>query len=92
MTESDGIIGTFPISFYAAVVHWYTTSLQRWLRRRPGRKPPTNRHEHQLAFKRNDHLSLVLMHQDSYGYTFDWNNGELLGWAEQINAREVLET
>ena len=56
-----------------------------------GRKLSTRLHEHKLAVKRHDHLSLVSMHQDNYGHTFDWDNVEIMGQARQKKAREFLE-
>ena len=56
-----------------------------------GKKLSTRLHEHKLATKRHDQLSLISMHQDQHGHAFDWETAEVLGQAKQKKAREFLE-
>ncbi|XP_059495631.1 uncharacterized protein LOC125446408 isoform X2 [Stegostoma tigrinum] len=51
-----------------------------------GRKLATRIHEHQLATKRHDPLSLVSLHTDEEGHHFDWDNASILRQAKQRHA------
>ncbi|VDO60714.1 unnamed protein product [Schistosoma margrebowiei] len=48
-------------------------------------------HEHQLAVKRHDISSLISIHVDNCGYSFDWKNVEILDRENSKNTREFLE-
>ncbi|KAH9591950.1 hypothetical protein MS3_00004042 [Schistosoma haematobium] len=48
-------------------------------------------HEHQLAVKRHDISSLISIHVDNYGHSFDWENVEILDRGNSKNTREFLE-
>ncbi|XP_060710133.1 CUE domain-containing protein 2 isoform X1 [Hemiscyllium ocellatum] len=54
-------------------------------------KLATRIHEHQLATKRHDPLSLIALHTDEKTHHFDWDNTSILGQAKQRHAREFLE-
>ena len=56
-----------------------------------GRKLSTRIHEHQLAIKRHDRLSLVSMHEDNEGHRFNFNTVKILDQANTKRAREFLE-
>ncbi|XP_060679282.1 uncharacterized protein LOC132813914 [Hemiscyllium ocellatum] len=56
-----------------------------------GRQLTTRIHEHQLATKRHDQLSLVATHSDNKHNEFDWENTTITGQARQRTAREFLE-
>ena len=56
-----------------------------------GKRLSTRLHEHKLATKRHDQLSLISIHQDQHGHTFDWDTAEILSQAKQKKAREFLE-
>ena len=54
-------------------------------------KLSTHLHEHKLAVKRYDQFSLISVHQDQHGHTFNWETVEVLSQAKQKHAREFLE-
>ena len=56
-----------------------------------GRKLSTRLHEHGLAIKRHDQLSLMSIHQDRFGHTFDLESPSILATARTKCAREFLE-
>ncbi|XP_072411213.1 mitogen-activated protein kinase kinase kinase 7 isoform X3 [Chiloscyllium punctatum] len=56
-----------------------------------GRQLMIRIHEHQLATKRHDQLSLVATHADDKQHEFDWDNTTIIGQAKQRTAREFLE-
>ncbi|XP_072406376.1 uncharacterized protein [Chiloscyllium punctatum] len=56
-----------------------------------GRQVTIRIHEHQLATKRHDQLSLVATHTDDKQHEFDWDNTTIIGQAKQRTAREFLE-
>ncbi|XP_072420853.1 uncharacterized protein [Chiloscyllium punctatum] len=59
--------------------------------RQTGRQLTNRIHEHQLATKRHDQLSLVATHTDDKQHEFDWDNTTITGQAKQRTAREFLE-
>ena len=56
-----------------------------------GRKLATRLHEHQLAVRRHDQLSLISVHEDGEGHTFNWMATKILAEAKSKHAREFLE-
>ena len=48
-------------------------------------------HEHQLAVKRHDISSLISIHVDNCGHTFNWENVQILDRGNSKNTREFLE-
>ena len=53
-----------------------------------GRQLATRLHEHHLAANRHDQLSLISIHQDRYGHTFNLNDAKILATAHSKHARE----
>jgi hypothetical protein len=49
-------------------------------------------HEHQLAVRRRDHLSLVAMHSLDTGHRFNWNECKVIGSAHSKKSREFIES
>ena len=56
-----------------------------------GRKLATRLHEHQLAIKRHDRLSLISVHEDNEGHHFNFNTVKILDRANNKRTREFLE-
>ena len=56
-----------------------------------GRKLSTRLHEHKLAIRRHDQLSLISIHQDKFGHEFDLEGTKILATASHKYAREFLE-
>ena len=56
-----------------------------------GRQLATRVHEHQLAIRRHDQLSLVSMHQDETGHQIDLDAAEILSYGRNRHVREFIE-
>ena len=56
-----------------------------------GRKLKTRMHEHQLAVRRHDALSLISIHEDAQCHKFDFSNVQILDRAVTKGGREFLE-
>ena len=56
-----------------------------------GRKLSTRLHEHQLAVKRHDQLSLISSHEDMANHKFDLAATKIIGQAHTKHSREFLE-
>ena len=56
-----------------------------------GRKLATRLHEHQLAIKRHDRLSLISVHEDNEGHHFNFKTVKILDRANNKRTREFLE-
>ena len=56
-----------------------------------GRKLATRIHEHELAIKRHDPLSLISVHEDQEGHKFDLSRVNIVDQARTRHAREFLE-
>ncbi|XP_048462657.1 uncharacterized protein LOC125485163 [Rhincodon typus] len=56
-----------------------------------GRQLATHIHEHQLATKWHDQMSLVAIHTDWKNHILNWDNTAIIGQAKQRTAREFLE-
>ncbi|GAA50332.1 hypothetical protein CLF_104383 [Clonorchis sinensis] len=56
-----------------------------------GRKLATRIHEHKLASRRHDPMSLVSIHEDREGHKFNWNNVQILAHTRTKREREFAE-
>ena len=56
-----------------------------------GRKLSTRIHEHKLASRRHDPLSLVSVHEDQEGHQFNWDMVSILAQARTKKEREFIE-
>ncbi|KER20289.1 hypothetical protein T265_15354, partial [Opisthorchis viverrini] len=56
-----------------------------------GRKLATRIHAHKLASRRHDPMSLVSIHEDREGHTFNWDNVQILAHASAKREREFAE-
>ena len=56
-----------------------------------GRKLSTRLHEHRLATRRHDQLSLVSIHQDTMGHQMDFDATTVLSHGKNCHVREFIE-
>ena len=56
-----------------------------------GRKLATRLHEHYLAVRRHDQLSLLSLHQDRFDHHFDLQNAKVLAYSDTRYGREFQE-
>ncbi|GAA39727.2 hypothetical protein CLF_101455 [Clonorchis sinensis] len=56
-----------------------------------GRKLATRIHEHKLASRRHDPMSLFSIHEDREGHKFNWNNVQILAHARTKREREFAK-